>query len=278
VVDFDGIYFDPARPSGLERILTETAFDAPLLARAQRVINRVVTHGISKYGAAAGRITGFAGTAPAGRRQILVPGQVADDLSVRLGGAGTASNLELLQRVRQANPDAMILYKPHPDVDAGHRQGAIPDDVIMGLADRLVRGVPMPALINAVDEVHTITSLTGFEALIRGKAVTCYGQPFYAGWGLTRDIVPLPRRQRRLSILELAAGALLLYPRYLDPVTLLPCPVEVLLDRLADPAAAHVFGRRTLLSRGRQLQGQIKRRLGQWRPRPVFPAVAEGRF
>jgi capsular polysaccharide export protein len=36
---------------------------------------------------------------------------------------------------------------------------------------------------------------------------------------------------------ELAAAALILYPRYVDPVTLLPCPPEVMLDRLEDPSA-----------------------------------------
>jgi capsular polysaccharide export protein len=38
-------------------------------------------------------------------------------------------------------------------------------------------------LINQVNEVWTMTSLLGFEALIRGKSVTCLGLPFYCGWG-----------------------------------------------------------------------------------------------
>ena len=79
-----------------------------------------------------------------------------------------------------------------------------------------------------VDEVHVNTSLAGFEALLRGKAVTTYGVPFYAGWGLTRDLGPVPaRRTAKRSIDELVAAALLIYPRYLDPVTGLPCPAEV---------------------------------------------------
>jgi capsular polysaccharide export protein len=59
-----------------------------------------------------------------------------------------------------------------------------------------------------------MTSLVGFEALLRGIEVVCYGQPFYSGWGLTRDHVPVERRTRRLTLEELAAGALLRYPRY----------------------------------------------------------------
>ena len=39
---------------------------------------------------------------------------------------------------------------------------------------------------------------------------------------------------RRLSLEQLVAGALILYPRYLDPVTRLPCTPELLVERMAD--------------------------------------------
>ena len=69
-----------------------------------------------------------------------------------------------------------------------------------------------------------MTSLTGFDALLRDKTVVTYGQPFYAGWGLTQDraaeggapAAGLRRRTRRLSLDELVAGALLHYPVYWD--------------------------------------------------------------
>lgn len=77
----------------------------------------------------------------------------------------------------------------------------------------------MQVLLDAVDEVHVITSLAGFEALLRGRKVTCYGNPFYAGWGLTQDMAPLVRRTRRLSLDELVAGALILYPTYVSRTT-----------------------------------------------------------
>jgi capsular polysaccharide export protein len=70
-----------------------------------------------------------------------------------------------------------------------------------------------------VDEVHVLTSLAGFEALLRGKRVVTYGQPFYAGWGLTLDMAPPPRRTRRLTLDELVAGALILYPTYVSRTT-----------------------------------------------------------
>jgi capsular polysaccharide export protein len=258
VVDGAGIYYDPTRPSELEAVLRDTAFDAALVERARRLIQVLVARGITKYNIGSGAVPDLA--APAGARRILVPGQVEDDRSVLLGGAGVAGNLDLLQRVRAANPDAVIVYKPHPDVDAGHRRGAIPDAAAAALADHVVRDVSSAALLAVIDEVHTLTSLVGFEALLRGRRVTVYGQPFYAGWGLTEDRHPPPRRGRRLRLEELVAGALILYPRYLDPVTRLPCGPEVIIDRLSDPS----LWRAGPLVSARRLQGLAVQRLKRW--------------
>jgi capsular polysaccharide export protein len=125
------------------------------------------------------------------------------------------------------------------------------------LADTIVRGVAMPTLLDAVDEVHTITSLTGFEALLRGLRVVAYGQPFYAGWGLTEDRSPPRRRTRTLTRDELVAGALILYPRYLDPLTGLPCPPEVLIERLTQ---AHLWTPGPRI-RVRAFYGMLRKRL-----------------
>lgn len=251
IADGRGIYYDPRQASDLEVLLQTTEFDSALLARARRLVARLVAEGVTKYGAS-GAPTALPDAR--GRRRVLVPGQVSDDLSVRFGGAGVGGNLDLLTRVRAANPDAYVIYKPHPDVDAGHREGSVSDDVARGQADLVLRGVPMAAVIGAVDEVHTLTSLAGFEALLRNRRVVTHGQPFYAGWGLTQDLAPVARRTRRLTLDELSAGVLLLYPRYVDPVTELPCPAEVLLDRLADPVAWP----ETPLMRVRRWQGQAR--------------------
>jgi capsular polysaccharide export protein len=255
VVDAQGIYYDPTRPSDLETILAETRFGPDLLARAAALRETIVARGISKYGSAAPPRS----STPRDRRVVLVPGQVEDDASVRLGGSGVAGNLDLLARTRAQEPNAHILFKPHPDVDAGHRVGRVPDAALMAYADEIVRGEPMSALLARVDAVHVLTSLTGFEALLRGLEVTVHGQPFFAGWGLTRDLAPpVARRGRKLTLAELVAGSLILYPRYLDPVTGLWCPPEVLLQRFADGWRP----KPTLLIMARRLQGRIARAFG----------------
>jgi capsular polysaccharide export protein len=247
VLDETGIYFDPHRESGLERLLHDGDFDAELLARARRLIDRLVEGGVTKYNLAGG---GTRIPWPSGRRRVLVPGQVEDDLSVRLGGGDVRGNLDLLARVRAANPDAFIVYKPHPDVLAGHRKGAISLAAACHYADFVARGGA--PLLGEIDELHTLTSLSGFEALLRRVPVTVYGRPFYAGWGLTHDIVPWDRG-RLLALEELAAGALILYPRYLDPVTRQPCGPEAVIDRLGQ----RDLWRPSLVVRARRLQGML---------------------
>jgi capsular polysaccharide export protein len=186
-------------------------------------------------------------------RQVLVVGQVEDDRSIMSGGGGQ-TNLQLLERARQLEPEAWLIYRPHPDVEAGHRKGHVPDNAALRFADQVERGGSITDLIEAVDEVHCITSLAGFEALLRGKAVTAHGVPFYAGWGLTRDLAPVPaRRSRRRSVDELIAATLILYPRYIDPVTRLPCPPEILIERIAR-GEAHVDAP---LAGIRSLQGKL---------------------
>ena len=228
VVDFSGIYFDPAQPSDLERMLESAEIDRDLLDRARRLRQAIVEQGISKYGGGPSlNLKSRSG------RRVLVLGQVEDDRSVLNGGPGQ-TNLGLLTRARSLEKDSWLIYRPHPDVEAGHRKGHIHDQQVLSLADEIERGGSISALIDSVDEVHCITSLGGFEALVRGKQVTTHGVPFYAGWGLTTDLGPVPaRRSRRRSLDELVAAALILYPTYLDPVTRLPCPPEILVRRIA---------------------------------------------
>jgi capsular polysaccharide export protein len=230
VFDETGIYFDTGRPSDLERLLRETEFDPSLLARARRLIDRLIATGVTKYNLRGG--LGPTISWPPGLRRVLVPGQVEDDLSVRLGGGDIRTNLALLARVRADNPDAFILFKPHPDVIAGHRRGAISDARALRYADAVTRRGSIAELLAQIDELHTLTSLSGFEALLREVPVTVYGRPFYAGWGLTTDRVPIDRG-RHLSLEELAAAALILYPRYLDPLSRQPCGPETVIDRLS---------------------------------------------
>ena len=153
-------------------------------------------------------------------RVLLVVGQVEDDMSIQLGGVGIKTNLALLKEVRTRNPDSYIIYKPHPDVQTGLRVGNIPAAEILRYADQVELDASILECFEIVDELHTITSLSGFEALIRGLKVYCYGLPFYAGWGLTQDLYSSQRRNNKNITLEtLLYVTLVEYPTYNLPHT-----------------------------------------------------------
>ncbi|WP_229452122.1 capsular polysaccharide biosynthesis protein [Massilia niastensis] len=233
VLDTSGMYYDPASGSALERMLATQELDAGELARAARFRQAYVTMRMSKYNLTPTPLKIDA----RGRRVLLVPGQVEDDASIMRGSPAVRSNLELLRTVRAANPDACILYKAHPDVVAGNRRGAVPPDELARLADQCVNEANIIDCILAADEVHTMTSLSGFEALLHGRIVHCYGGPFYAGWGLTIDHFALPQRQRKVSLDALVHAVMLAYPRYVLPGVPGFTSAEQVMHRLAEQSA-----------------------------------------
>lgn len=230
VLDDLGLYYDARQPSRLEVMIEQGEFAQDVLERAERLRYRLVASGTTKYNTGHGRWQ-----RPAGQAQvILVPGQVETDASIRYGSPQVKSNLQLLQLVRSVNPNAWLIYKPHPDVVAGVRLEGQHEQQACGYCDEVVTGDDMAHLLSLVDAVHTLTSLTGFEALLRGVDVTCYGQPFYSGWGLTTDINPLARRVRKASLNELVAAALIQYPTYISRVTERFTTVEQVIDEIAE--------------------------------------------
>lgn len=255
VVDALGMYYDATAPSGLERLIEHGGFDAALLARARALREAIVASGVTKYNVGAG-----AWQRPAtGKPVVLVPGQVENDASIAYGAPGLRRNLELLRAVRERRPDAHLIYKPHPDVLAGKRPGGEHADEARRWCDEIVTDVPMHRLLEAVDELQVLTSLAGFEALLRGKPVVCHGQPFYAGWGLTEDVRPHPRRTRRVSLDELVAAALIHYPTYVSRSSGAFTTPERVLYELAHWAATAPPAERPVL--------RALRRVKRWRDR-----------
>ncbi|MDO5055540.1 MAG: capsular polysaccharide biosynthesis protein [Pasteurella oralis] len=228
VVDDLGIYFNAQKPSRLEMILQQQAFSESDLQQAEHLRQKLLASHIGKYNVGE---SGYQLKAQ-GKRAILVPGQVEDDASIRLGSPDIVRNLDLLIAVRQANPNAYIIYKPHPDVVSGNRVGNITRQEALKYADEVVENANILDCIQQVDEVHTMTSLAGFEALLRDKKVHCYGLPFYSNWGLTTDRISLARRTRRLNLNELIAGVMVYYPLYVNPETRQFVDAQVAIDLL----------------------------------------------
>ena len=237
IADRIGIYYDGSRESGIERLLLQ---DRKLTneqrSRAARIVESMKMLKISKYNED-GRPWQPRGIA-ASKRVVLVIGQVESDASIKYGvpeteGAARTNN-ELLRRVRERERESWILYKAHPDTLSNMRKGTN----VVKLYDEDVSGCSLHDLYKSVDEVNVITSLAGFEALINGKKVRTWGIPFYAGWGLTVDMLEghewLKKRRRRITLEELVYACLVEYPMYLSSETGLRTGVERVIKELAE--------------------------------------------
>jgi len=217
VLDKRGIYYDATRASDLEVMLNHSNLTLAQQLRAEKLHQRLVENKLSKYNLGAD----FSLPSESqGKRVLLVPGQVEDDASIKTGTISVSTNLGLLRTVRERNPDAFIIYKPHPDVLTGNRRGNIPEQTVADLADYQALDADIIQCIQRADELHTMTSLSGFEALLHGKKVCCYGMPFYAGWGLTQDEHQCSRRERSLTLADLVYQTLIAYPTYIHPLRL----------------------------------------------------------
>lgn len=217
VVDGSGIYYDASRSSDLEKMLN-AGFAQDEMAQAEGLLKHLRESRLTKYNLAGEGIYLDANQVN-GRKIVLVPGQVELDASIEYGSPKIKTNGQLLKAVRESEPEAFIIYKVHPDLVAEVRHGELLPDDYKNLCDRVVTSGNIIDWLDICDEVHTMTSTTGFEALIHQVPVVTYGLPFYAGWGLTKDQLRCERRTRKLSLQELVAGALIRYPRYLNPDT-----------------------------------------------------------
>lgn len=230
-LDRAGIYYNARQPSRLDAILAHHDFDADpdLMAQARACLDLIRAQAISKYNLP-DDVASAPGRAPAAtrlaerqgdRRTIVCFGQVEDDQSIVYGCDRPLNNNDLIRQAAADHPGARIIYKIHPDYLGGKRRPLSDLAEVAHLCEIVGDEVPLRQLFSSVERVYTITSLAGFEALMRGIPVTTLGMPFYAGWGLTDDRQPAPPwRGRRLTVEQVFAGAYLLYPVYLAPGTL----------------------------------------------------------
>lgn len=216
VFDDLAMHFDRSRPSQLEMLLQAHDFagDAPLMARAEALSLRMREEGLTKYQLPSQRRV--AEVPRPGKARILVLGQVEDDLSIRYGAERVITGNELVRLAAAENPSAQILYRPHPEALAYSKPHYSRPEDVAGIATILGPDYAIGDCLDHADKVYTVTSLAGFEAALRGKPVVTLGTPFYSGWGFTEDRLPVPRRTRRLTPIEVLAGAYVLYPRLIN--------------------------------------------------------------
>ncbi|WP_372737924.1 hypothetical protein [Neptunomonas sp.] len=223
VLDFTGIYYDATKPSDLESLILNANYTSEQLERACAAIALIKTHRLSKYNHAPDRCPGSIRTdlkskvkSDVNSERVLVVDQTYGDASIELGCADAASFERMLLKAIGDNPDAEVVVKTHPDVVAGKKQGYLHHLALQLGCTLLSEDVNPWAILDQVNKVYVVTSQLGFEALMAGKEVHCFGMPFYAGWGLTTDLLICERRGHKRSLAEVFYAAYIEYCRYLD--------------------------------------------------------------
>ena len=217
VIDDLGIYYDATTPSRLEIILAEHDFagDKKLEEVAEQAIRLIKRFKISKYNATT--TLPDADIADNHRQKILVIAQTAGDMSLEYGLGNNFSTSQIIDAALWENPGAEVYLKIHPDVIAGKKKSDLNINQVPEKCRIITRDINPISLLEKIDKVYTKTSQMGFEALLLGKECVCFGMPFYAGWGLTDDRIKCPRRNRKLTVNQVFAGAYILYSRYYNP-------------------------------------------------------------
>lgn len=237
VFDRQAMHFDRFHESELDQILNSFDFNASdhLMPCAEKLAALINHQGLTKYKLHSG--CRVADVLTPGRERVLVIGQVEDDLSIRFGAERSISGNELVMIAADENPQADILYRPHPEALAFSKPHYSDPRFVSNICTVLGPDYAIDDCIAHADLVYTVTSLAGFEAALRSKPVITFGSPFYAGWGITQDrLAPVKKRSRKLSAVEILAGAYLKYPRYLSVADDADCP-EKHIVKLAEEMA-----------------------------------------
>lgn len=273
VFDGTGVHYDAARASDLERLIASNAgmLDHETILRAERGMARLRSQAVSKYNDAPlreARSLGLSSRGGSGR--VLVVDQTYGDASVA-GGGGDARTFDRMLAAAQAeHRGAEILVKVHPEVACGLKRGYLA--ACAGALDG-VRVIAEPvnpwSLLEVVDHVYVVSSQLGFEALMAGVPVSCFGAPFYAGWGLTDDRIAVPRRTARPSLADVFVAAYLDYAVYVDIGSGQRISFEAAVDELIRERGRHAAGSAAGMWRGwRALRSYVP-------GKPVRPEASE---
>lgn len=220
IVDDLGMPVDASKASRLEGLIAGSV-EMGVAGLGANIREALVANRLSKYNNLPHREPRLERTT---RRRVLLVDQVFGDVSVPMSGGSPESFARMLEDAVASGIQCVV--RTHPDVMAGFRKGYLTEKAagapgVILLAD----AVSAASVLDAVDEVWTVSSQFGLDALLRGIPVRCYGAPFYSGWGLTDDRLgeasreALPRRVARPSVDHLAAATFSLYPSYRDTVT-----------------------------------------------------------
>lgn len=235
ILDRTGIYYNVASSSELEdyMIRSDEWFTGEMATKARKLIKTIVKNRIVKYNAR--NEVSYSEFIPPNipADAILVIDQTLNDASISQGNADQNSFDEMLKEAISTAGAARVYVKEHPNVFASRGKGYFKIPQLKKLGVNIITApVNSVELMQSFRNVYVVTSGTGFEALMCGCSVTCFGEPFYSGYGLTTDrknTAASKRRDRmksKATIDMLAAAVFYRYSIFIDPKTCRICSPE----------------------------------------------------
>jgi len=250
-IDSGGIYYDHNSDSDLQKILNHYDFSNRVLLRANKIHKSLIEKRLTKYNISDNKQSVHIPSTP----YVLVPGQIESDKSIIASGSGF-KNYDAVMVAKERYPEHKIVYRPHPDITFNN---VVPQDDISAkeLADITTSEGNIIDWIEHSSAVITITSNTGFEALIRGIPVYCLGYPYYFGYGLTESEVSIPSRKRKINLTMLIASVLVLYPTYFNYKKEMFCRIEETLDEICNTPVPKSISSNFITRLGYKLRGMM---------------------
>ena len=225
VEDDAGMHYDASKETRIEKILKTYDFknDEKLLNKAKEAIELIKKYKISKYNLSP--LTLPESIKKSKKKKVLIIAQTAGDNSLVYGRAYEFQPKDIILSALEENEGADVFVKVHPDVLTGKRKSSIDVELAKKYCKVITKNSNPIMLLEEFDKIYTQTSQMGFEAAFLGKEVITLGMPFYAGWGITQDKLTNNRRKRKLTPLEIFAGAYILYSSYYNPYEKRECDI-----------------------------------------------------
>jgi hypothetical protein len=235
VIDDRAAYFDATVCSRMEATLNApSVLGAGDLTRVQAVIRQITELKISKYNAAP-YVRATIGNP--GRPKILLVDQRSGDESLLRGLADPETFDAMIEAAAGFAQTHDIIVKLHPDVTGAGRSGCISTAALQRLGGQaqtwlVEEEVNIFTLLDLSEKVFVATSGVGFEALMAQREVWCFGMPYFAGRGLTKDLVQPLRPRRACTVEEIFQTAWIALSRYAVPTRDQACQIEEVIDHV----------------------------------------------
>lgn len=157
---------------------------------------------------------------PGGRKRVVIIDQSRKSKQeLKKVFAREESFKQMVLDAKEQHPGAAFFLLQPPSVLQGKKKGYLKKFALENGIEIISEQVSSFSILAQADEVYTVSAKIGFDAVLLGKTVHCYGLPFYAGWGLTKDKVACSRRNIKVKKEELFAAICLFFTRYLHPIT-----------------------------------------------------------